>query len=400
MDGGGPVDFTYDGRDFMGRSEWKAYLKDGGGETHPTNELTYGSDGTLYHLSLSGSLPGGIQCQTGDNFVFHFAGRPVATWFQSICEYLAPPTYYVVDHLGTPILTFDEFGNGIWEGGFEPFGEDYSPTPTDPGEHVVSLRFPGQVAAFSWGAAGTGLYYNVNRWYEPETGRYSRPNPVFLAGYSPYSYALSDPINIKDSMGLLPEGTDADTTCLVCTVFAESRGQSGPCQQAVASVIVNRLAKCRNWGIVVSRHLGGDLLAFQENGSLVAHKAVNETTWLHLFDFDEDGVAEVVTEQVDGRGTGVLLKSYYVYRVSPREIVELWKNLSYRHALIESREQPGATSLETHRGYLRCEPSGSGRQKPGLLYLVEVRRGEESHRTRRQAFVLEGDSFAETTWDG
>jgi hypothetical protein len=95
----------------------------------------------------------------------------------------------------------------------------------------------------------TSTSYNVHRWYQPGVGRYTKPDPVFLAGYSPYTYALSDPINVGDPLGLLPAGTDAGTTCLVCTVYAEARGTPGPCQQAVASVIVNRLRHCRNWGI-------------------------------------------------------------------------------------------------------------------------------------------------------
>lgn len=69
-----------------------------------------------------------------------------------------------------------------------------------------------------------------------------------MPGYSLFAYGLSDPINVQDPLGLLPTGTDAETTCLVCTVFAEARGQSGECQRAVAAVIRNRAKRGAEWG--------------------------------------------------------------------------------------------------------------------------------------------------------
>jgi RHS repeat-associated protein len=144
--------------------------------------------------------------------------------------------FYHSDHLGTPIAMTDTLGATKWRAEYRPFGGVQSLTSTI----VNSLRLPGQ-----YEAPETGLYYNVNRWFENRSGRYSQTDPVYLAGFSPYSYALNDPIGISDPLGLLPAGFSAEDTCLICTVYGEARGQSTPCQEAVASVILNRVANCR-----------------------------------------------------------------------------------------------------------------------------------------------------------
>ena len=230
--------FHYDGRSFLRRAEDPA--------SGATVEPLYSSSGLLQALLEHDSPTGPDHRHT----VFYFAGRPVAQLTQDAggesWEYLT------TDHLGAPLMAADEAGALTWSGGFEPFGQD--PAADTPGSALaagVFLRFPGQWETDLWKDAslGTGgLYYNVHRWYQYGTERYTRPDPVFLAGYSSYIYALSDSINVKDPLGLLPD-TDSETTCLICTVFAEARGTPGPCQQAVASVIVNRLKHCRNWGI-------------------------------------------------------------------------------------------------------------------------------------------------------
>jgi RHS repeat-associated protein len=61
------------------------------------------------------------------------------------------------------------------------------------------LRFPGQ-----YFDAETGLHYNVNRHYEPETGRYISPDPIGLGGgTNPHAYVRNptgwlDPVGLKD----------------------------------------------------------------------------------------------------------------------------------------------------------------------------------------------------------
>jgi RHS repeat-associated protein len=137
----------------------------------------------------------------------YLAGRPVAqlaidgtvaeTW-----------TYLTTDHLGTPLLATDDAGAMVWEGGFEPFGRDYQQgTPAGALESGVFLRLPGQWEDTSWqdASSGAGIYYNVHRWYQPEIGRYTRPDPLGLVGDedNPYTYAKGGPLSRIDPLGLV-----------------------------------------------------------------------------------------------------------------------------------------------------------------------------------------------------
>ena len=124
-------------------------------------------------------------------------------------------TYLSVDHLGTPILETNASGTSLWSGGFEPFGRDWNGAQTA-GEF---LRFPGQWDDAAWeGGAGSGLYYNVHRWYSPALGRYTQPDPLQIAEtsrvffyprplsnqrFSLFSYVDAAPLSFADPLGLL-----------------------------------------------------------------------------------------------------------------------------------------------------------------------------------------------------
>jgi RHS repeat-associated protein len=67
-----------------------------------------------------------------------------------------------------------------------------------PRGYILNLRFPGQ-----YFDAESGLNYNVNRDYEPSTGRYLQSDPIGLSGgSSTYAYVLSAPLDAIDSLGL------------------------------------------------------------------------------------------------------------------------------------------------------------------------------------------------------
>lgn len=87
-------------------------------------------------------------------------------------------TFLTTDHLGTPVMASDEAGQTLWQGGFEPFGRDYA----DARGAGIFLRLPGQWWDPVWedAALGADVYYNVHRWYEYGTGRYTRVDPSGL----------------------------------------------------------------------------------------------------------------------------------------------------------------------------------------------------------------------------
>jgi RHS repeat-associated protein len=61
--------------------------------------------------------------------------------------------------------------------------------------------------------AVTGLYYVRNRWYDPVANRFVSEDPIGLAGgINTYAYVGNDPLNLRDPLGLCPQGFKASET--------------------------------------------------------------------------------------------------------------------------------------------------------------------------------------------
>jgi RHS repeat-associated protein len=89
----------------------------------------------------------------------------------------------------------------VWRAVYAPFGEatiDAASTAT------LNLRFPGQ-----YYDQETGMHYNYFRYYDPETGRYMRSDPIGLVGgMNTYAYVLGSPLRWSDYRGLDNPGCD------------------------------------------------------------------------------------------------------------------------------------------------------------------------------------------------
>ncbi|ATB36463.1 hypothetical protein CYFUS_001878 [Cystobacter fuscus] len=99
------------------------------------------------------------------------------------------------DHLGTPIGLYDVAGQLAWSMQLDVFGVGMPDTSrTD-----CPWRWPGQYAD-----SETGLYYNRFRYYDPELGRYTTPDPLGLVGgLNAYAYTI-DPLAFLDPLGEMP----------------------------------------------------------------------------------------------------------------------------------------------------------------------------------------------------
>ncbi|HEX9940533.1 MAG TPA: RHS repeat-associated core domain-containing protein [Thermoanaerobaculia bacterium] len=238
-DGTASTELLYDGRGFLRRSR----LTFSNSTDFEQTEPTYSSEGLLLARKIHQQNTRGGRGDTGappssrvvmeTAYLFYFAGRPVAQLTRPQAGGGADTLLYLTtDHLGTPIQATDVAGMLVWEGGLDPFGTPFVfPAPRPPGEGEdpqeppegedqsaaatatmesagIFLRFPGQWDDSSFRSHGLrgGLYYNVHRYYDVSTGRYTRPDPIGLAGgENLYVYVGGNPITSVDPTGLIDE---------------------------------------------------------------------------------------------------------------------------------------------------------------------------------------------------
>jgi RHS repeat-associated protein len=148
------------------------------------------SSGTrIFHYDLQGHLIAETT-STGSTVVeYIYLGDEILAQIRSGSIY-----YYHNDHLGTPQVITNSSGSVVWKASYTPFGKAQTSVSTIEN----NIRFPGQ-----YFDSETGLHYNWNRYYQPETGRYVTPDPIGLAGgVNPYIYTDANPINWTDRLGL------------------------------------------------------------------------------------------------------------------------------------------------------------------------------------------------------
>ncbi len=120
-------------------------------------------------------------------------------------------TYLHTDHLGTPKFGTNAAGAQVWAWAPDSFGNG---TPT--GSATVNLRMPGQ-----YFDAESGIFYNWNRYYNPEIGRYISSDPIGLeGGMNTFLYAGANPVMAVDPEGLAAAEAAAVVACLSNPVCA------------------------------------------------------------------------------------------------------------------------------------------------------------------------------------
>jgi RHS repeat-associated protein len=113
--------------------------------------------------------------------------------------------YLITDYLGTPQLAVNSRGQQTWKGIADAFGN----TQLDPDNQInLNLRQPGQ-----YYDQESGLYYNLARHYNPQTGRYIEADPLgVMGGLNLYGYANANPLMYADPYGLYAWANFVDDT--------------------------------------------------------------------------------------------------------------------------------------------------------------------------------------------
>jgi RHS repeat-associated protein len=134
--------------------------------------------------------------------------------------------YFHTDLNGAPEELTDENGKILWECSFQLWGKRIHEIEHEPIEQ--NLRYQGQYLDRE-----TGLHYNIFRYYDPDIGRFTQPDPIgLLGGLNLYQYApngltwidpwglscgsskkyvyralsLEDRIRIDSGLGIKPKG--------------------------------------------------------------------------------------------------------------------------------------------------------------------------------------------------
>jgi RHS repeat-associated protein len=125
-------------------------------------------------------------------------GRTIAAAWRLLAGRGEHIAYVHVDHLGAPVMATDAAGTPVWSAEYAPFGRRLAaPAPLDLVK--LQLRLPGQ-----WEDDESGLHYNDQRYYDPDSGRYLSADPLGLrGGLDAYAYVASNPIGHTDAQGLL-----------------------------------------------------------------------------------------------------------------------------------------------------------------------------------------------------
>ncbi|WP_198532208.1 RHS repeat domain-containing protein, partial [Salinivibrio sp. ML290] len=113
--------------------------------------------------------------------------------------------YIVTDHAGTPQELCNEQGDIVWRGEQALWGHYHGQSQRhwkrreEAANDSIQcdLRYQGQLED-----AESGLYYNVNRYYDADSGQYLSPDPIgFAGGLRPQAY-VANPLEWVDPLGL------------------------------------------------------------------------------------------------------------------------------------------------------------------------------------------------------
>ena len=169
-------------------------------EYHESQGVAVEADRYNFHYGLDGMMIGEHLDGIPKRSYVRVDGRPIAQVEYRGNGDISRVTYITLDHLSTPRVGTSEDGQIVWRWDSDAYGSakpDKHPHGAK-GSVDIRLRFPGQ-----YHDTESGLFYNWNRYYDPETGRYVTSDPIGLGGGpNTYVYANNNPMGFIDLYGL------------------------------------------------------------------------------------------------------------------------------------------------------------------------------------------------------
>ena len=112
--------------------------------------------------------------------------------------------------------------------------------------------------------------------------------------------------------------------------------------------------------MIVTDSSSGVLALFRSDGKLSDSVKLGTIVSSQVVDLDDGDIAGIVIDEVEGKGTGVVLRQFKLYSISDAsKIDELWHAPSFARKAPWSSSEP-EPKVTTERGYLAFNRGGAG----------------------------------------
>ena len=172
---------------------------------------------TYYNYDGSGNLRFERRGRTEINYIYDAGGirgmKVTVPTDDPSTYYASSEFYYVKDSLGNIRVILDKSGNIMVEYNYDAWGNFIAEKVREVSIGSVTVDLA-ELNAFTYRGyyydKESGLYYLINRYYDPTTGRFISPDDVgyldfeSFFGTNRYAYCLDDPVNESDPDGSSP----------------------------------------------------------------------------------------------------------------------------------------------------------------------------------------------------